>query len=118
MILRAALIGGFLLSSPAWAAGADIAPVALNSLSAPPHNLVGAPVLDQRGHLLGKVAQVQTDAAGRPDALAFKAITGQQLVVVSAAAASFDGAQVVADDSQPQIAALDTVRTASNAPGR
>jgi len=114
MILRATLIGGLLLSSAALAAGSDIAPVALNSLSAPPHNLTGAPVLDQKGHALGRVAQVQTDASGHPSALAFQTLNGKQTVVVGAAAVSFDGTQVVADDSQPQIAALETVRTASN----
>lgn len=113
MTFRAALLSSLLFVSPALADADDIAPVALNSFSAPPSNLVGAKVLDQHGHLLGRVTQVQADAGGRPAALAFKPPTGKDVVVVSAAATSFDGATVVADDSQPQIAALTRTRVAA-----
>lgn len=98
---------------PALANAGDMAPVALNSLSAAPQAIAGAPVMDQRGHLLGRVSRVQTDQNGRPDALAFTLVNSHKLVVIGAAAVSYDGTSVVADDQQPQIAALDRVRTAA-----
>jgi hypothetical protein len=101
------------LACPILANAGEMAPVALNSLSAAPHAITGAKVMDQRGHLLGQVARVQTDQDGRPSALAFTASGSGKLVVVSAAAVSYDGDLVVASNDQPQIAALSGTRVAS-----
>ena len=96
----------FFVVCPALASAQDMAPVALNSLSQAPRAILGAQVMDQHGHLLGKVEKLQTDQDGRPSALAFMPVNGTRLVVIGAAATSYDGTTVVADDQQPQIAAL------------
>ncbi len=98
---------------PALALAEPMAPVALNSLSEAPHAVVGARLLDQRGQVLGQVARVQTDAYGRPAALAFTPAGGSAMVVIGAAAVSYDGSTLVAADDQPQIAALSGTRVAS-----
>ncbi len=94
----------FLLSAPAWPQ--EMAPVALNSLSAAPAAMAAAKVLDQNGNVLGQVERVQADQYGKPSALAFHAAKTGKTVVISAAAASYDGKVIVASNDQPQIAAL------------
>ena len=91
----------------------DMAPVALNSLSSTPAGAVSARVLDQNGHVLGRATAIQTDQYGKPAALAFRAANGNT-VVIGATAVSFDGSVLVADNQQPQIAALTSARVASN----
>ncbi len=85
--------------------------MALNSLSAAPR-LTSTKVMDQNGHALGQATAVQTDEYGKPSALAFRAGNGST-VVISAAAVSFDGSAFVADNDQPQVAALSRARVAS-----
>jgi len=102
-----------LLSVPAWPD--QLAPVALNSLSVLPVKAASAKVFDQNGHLLGQVERIQADEYGKPSALAFRAAKSGKKVVISAAAASYDGNVVVADNDQPQVAALiQPQRTAEN----
>ena len=101
----AALCGLFILV-PALACAEAIAPVALNSLSAAPGNAASAQVLDQNGHLLGQAQRIQTDQDGKPAALAFRAAKDGNIVVISAAAVSYDGKSLVASNDQPQVAAL------------
>jgi hypothetical protein len=96
---------------PALACAEEMAPVALNSLSAAP-SVTSAKVMDQNGHALGQATAIQTDQYGKPSALAFRAGNGST-VVISAAAVSFDGSSFVADNEQPQIAALSAARVAS-----
>lgn len=108
MRYRIALLSGVLFAAPPMAVAQDMAPVALNGFSTPPPSLTGARITNQHGYLLGRVTQVQTDASGRPAALAFRPLDGKQVVVIGAGAVSFDGATAVADDNQPQIAALST----------
>ena len=110
--IRAMLFCG-LFMIPAGASAEDLAPVALNSLSAAPANIVGLPVLDQKGETIGKVLRMLSDQDGRPAALAFRANNGNT-VVISAAATSYDGHALVTSNDQPQIAALSSVRTATN----
>lgn len=88
-------------------------PGALNSLSSIPSGAASAKVLDQNGHALGQVTAIQTDQYGKPSAVAFRATNGNT-VVIGAAAVSFDGSVLVADNEQPQIAALSAARVASN----
>jgi hypothetical protein len=111
-LIRTAALCGLFLFLPALACAENMAPVALNSLSAVPGNAASAKVMDQNGHLLGQAERIQTDQDGKPSALAFRT-TGGATVVVSAAAVSFDGTVLVASNDQPQIAALAGVRTAS-----
>jgi hypothetical protein len=105
LIRAAALCGLFAaLSVPAW--GEGLAPVALNSLSAAPAQAASAKVLDQNGRLLGQVERIQADQDGKPSALAFRAAKDGSIVVISAAAVSFDGNVLIASNDQPQVAAL------------
>ena len=109
---QAILVCGIL--SMTTAAGAeDLAPIALNSLSSPPANIASLKVMDQNGRILGQATRIQTDQAGRPAALAFRANNGST-VVISAAATSYDGHVLVTDNGLPQIAALSSVHTAAN----
>ena len=91
---------------PTLACAEELAPTALNSLSAMPAKAASAKVMDQNGHLLGQVERVQADQDGKPSALAFRAANSGKRVVISAAAASYDGNVVVVDNDQPQIIAL------------
>lgn len=106
---RPALYGffvcGSLLLLPTLTHAEDMAPAALNSLSAVPAALSSAPLMDQSGHVLGKVDQVMTDHEGRPSALSFRASNGR-ILVVSASQVSYDGKALIASSDQPQIADL------------
>jgi len=62
--------------------------------------------------VLGQETGIQTDEYGKPSAVAFRASNGNT-VVIGAAAVPFDGTVLVADNEQPQIAALSAARVAS-----
>jgi hypothetical protein len=100
------IIFGALIVVPALAKAEDMAPAALNSFSSVPAALASAQVLDQNGHVLGKVERVQTDQNGTPSAVSFHAASTGQTVVVAAAAVSFDGRVLITSSDQPQIADL------------
>ena len=101
-----------LIGVPATAFAEDLAPVALNSLSGAPANIVSLPVMDQKGQVIGQALRVQTDQDGKPSALAFRAGDGST-VVIAAAATSYDGHALITSNDQPQIAALSGIRTAA-----
>ena len=109
------IIFGALVLAPALAHAEDMAPAALNSFSSVPAALTSAQVLDQNGHVLGKVERVQADQNGTPAAVSFKAASNGKTVVVAAAAVSFDGRVLITSSDQPQIAELvkTPTRTAS-----
>ena len=109
------ILFGALALAPALAHAEDMAPAALNSFSSVPAALTSAQVLDQNGHILGKVERVQTDQNGTPAAVSFKAANTGKTVVVAAAAVSFDGRVLITSSDQPQIAELikTPTRTAS-----
>jgi hypothetical protein len=111
-LLRTAALCSLFIVIPALACAEEMAPVALNSLSAAPGNIASAKVVDQNGRALGQAERIQTDQYGKPSALAFRAANGST-VVVSAAAVSFDGTTLVASNDQPQVAALTGARVAS-----
>lgn len=102
----------FAVMFPALALAAPMAPTALNSLSSAPH-IMGATVEDQHGKVLGQVTRVQTDQDGHPSALAFTPTGKRDVVVIGAAAVSYDGTTLVAASDQPQIAALSGTRVAA-----
>lgn len=108
---RAILLCGFTVI-PLMASADELAPVALNSLSAPPTNIASLKVMDQKGQVIGQALQIQTDQDGHPAALSFRANNGST-VVIGAAATSYDGKSLVTSNDQPQIAALASVRTAA-----
>jgi hypothetical protein len=110
-IHKAAFCSLFLVL-PALACAEEMAPVALNSLSAAPGNIAAAKVVDQNGNALGQAERIQTDQYGKPSALAFRANNGST-VVIGAAAVSFDGTLLVASNDQPQVAALTAPRIAA-----
>ena len=97
---------------PALAHAEQMAPMALNSLSAAPSLATSVRVMDQHGNVLGQAQRIQTDQDGKPSALAFRANNGS-IVVIGAAAISYDGSAFVADSDQPQVAALISARVAS-----
>ena len=100
------IVFGALILVPALAHADDMAPAALNSFSSVPAALSSAQVLDQNGHVLGKVERVQTDQNGTPAAVSFQAASHGRTVVVAAAAVSFDGRVLITSSDQPQIAEL------------
>jgi hypothetical protein len=100
----------FLLFLAAPAGAETIAPTALNSLSSAP-KVEAAPVMDQHGRVIGANPRIQTDQDGKPAAIAFTAHDGST-VVLGAAAVSYDGSVLIADNNQPQVAALNPLRTA------
>jgi hypothetical protein len=114
MLRTVAFTGAFssllFLSAPAVAQ--DLAPMALNSLSTAP-NVASRPVMDQHGKAIGTAQAVQTDASGKPSAMSLRTADGR-IIVLGAAAVSFDGRVLVADSQEPQIAALAQTRTAGN----
>ena len=95
-----------LIFAPTLVHGEDMEPSALNSLSAVPPAISAAPLLDQSGHVLGKVEQVMTDQDGKPSAVSFRAASNGRTVVVSASEVSFDGKVLITSSDQPQIAEL------------
>ena len=105
-LIRAAALCGMFVIIPALSGAEALAPVALNSLSAAPARAESAKVLDQNGRLLGQVERIQADQDGKPSALAFRAAKDGSIVVISAAAVSFDGNVLIASNDQPQVAAL------------
>ena len=105
-VFRFILIGVAITAVSSLVRAEELAPVALNSLSAPPSNIAAMSVLDQDGQVIGQALRIQTDQDGRPSALAFRAARDGRTVVVAAAAASYDGRQLVTGNDQPQIAAL------------
>jgi hypothetical protein len=114
MLRPLAFYGAFssllLLSAPAFAE--DLAPMALNSLSTAP-NVASRSVMDQHGKEIGTAQAVQTDASGKPSAMSLRTADGR-IIVLGAAAVSFDGRVLVADSQEPQIAALAQTKTAAN----
>ena len=112
---RFAALCGLFMIVPVFALADDLAPVALNSLSEPP-KLGSTPVFDQQGHVVGRVERLATDQDGKPSALSIRAAKTGQIVVVSAAAVSYDGHMLITSSDQPQIAALMAapLRTATN----
>lgn len=110
MLRTIALTSLLAFSAPAFAE--DLAPMALNSLSTAP-NIASRPVMDQHGKTIGTAQAVQTDASGKPSAMSLRTPDGK-IIVLGAAAVSFDGRVLVADSQEPQIAALAPNRTAAN----
>jgi hypothetical protein len=108
---RAIVSCGFIIL-PAMASAEELAPVALNSLSAPPPNIAALPVMDQKGEVIGQALRIQSDQDGRPAALSFRAGNGET-VVIGAAATGYDGKSLITSNDQPQIAALPATRTAA-----
>jgi hypothetical protein len=68
----------------------DFAPMALGSFTALPKNIYSAQVFDQRGSVVGSVKGIETDAAGKPDAISIQPSDGQQIMVVGAGDVSYD----------------------------
>ena len=71
----------------------DLAPMTLESYTTPPVNIDSAKVFDQRGHMVGSVKGIETDAAGKPDAISILPANGQPLMVVAAGDASYEQAR-------------------------
>jgi hypothetical protein len=87
-VLKSIVFGAALLI-PVIAGAEDLAPIALNSLSATPQDIRSARVLDQHGNYIGDVQRVATDQDGKPSAISILP-KGGRLIVVSASAVSYD----------------------------
>ena len=114
-LARTAVFCSLVAVIPGLACAQDMAPVALNSLSAAPTGIAAARVLDQQGRVLGQVERVQTDQDGKPAAVAFRAADGRGTIVLAASSVSYDGRELVAASDQPQLAGLESpaLRTAT-----
>ena len=101
MKIAASLLIAIALGSPA--AAEDLAPVALNSLTATPAKITNASVLDQTGAVIGKVKAVATDQDGKPSAMSY--VAGKNLMVIAAPAVSYDAQKniVVADTAKAAL---------------
>jgi hypothetical protein len=92
--LMIAALAPMMLAAQASAAGhgtpEELAPIALNSLPAPPRGIQAAQVFNQSGQMIGGVERVAVDASGKPSALSIRPRGGKDVVVISAAAASYD----------------------------
>jgi len=87
--------------APIMANAEDLAPMALNSLPAPPPKITSAPVENLHGQVIGRVEKVVTDPSGKP--VSVSVITPEGTKVIGAAAASYDEARnLVFTDQQVQ----------------
>jgi hypothetical protein len=104
MKLPSAFVLTVLLGTPAVAQ--DLAPVALNSLSATPAAIASAQIFDERGKAIGRFQKMVEDQDGKPAAISFVADTTGRLVIVPASAVSYDEQKniLVADTSSQQLA--------------
>ena len=85
----------------------DLAPMVLDSYTAPPKNIDSAQVFDQRGRVIGSVKGIEPDAAGKPDAISIQPSSGQPLMVIGAGDVSYDQARnVVVTAIEPRGIAL------------
>lgn len=102
-LLKAVMIGAAIFA-PVIASAEDLAPMALNSLPAPPSKITTAQVENLHGQVIGKVAKIVTDPSGKPAAISVTSPEG--IEVVAAAAASYDESRnlVFADLPVPQLA--------------
>lgn len=102
-LIKAVVIGAALLA-PVVASAEDLAPMALNSLPAPPPKITTAQVENLHGQVIGRVEKIVTDASGKPAAISVTSPDG--IRVVAAGAASYDEARnlVFTDLPAPQLA--------------
>ena len=102
-LMKTIAIGAAILV-PVIAGAEDLAPMALNSLPAPPAKITTAQVENLHGQMVGRVDKVATDQSGKPSAISV--ITPEGLKVVAAQSASYDETRnlVFTDLPAPQIA--------------
>jgi hypothetical protein len=97
-LLKVIMFGGAMVVT-VIAKGEDLAPMALNSLPAPPPNLVSAQVENLHGQVIGRVAKVATDQSGKPAAISVTTPSGT--IVMAAGAASYDEGHNLVYTDQP-----------------
>lgn len=97
-LIKAMAIGAVTLA-PATASAQDLAPMALNSLPAPPPKITSAQVENLHGQVIGRVQNVATDQTGKPSAVSV--MTADGLKVVAAQAASYDESRNLVFTDQP-----------------
>ena len=93
---------------PANEGAVMLAPMALNSMTAPPDKIATAKVVDVQGAPVGTVQKVELDGAGKPVKADIALLGGDRVVTVDAAHLSYDpGANLVtAALDRQQLAAL------------
>jgi hypothetical protein len=102
-LMKAIAVGAALLA-PVIVGAENLAPMALNSLPAPPAKIASAQVQNLHGQVIGRVEKVATDQTGKPSAISV--MTPEGITVVAAQAASYDEARnlVFTDQPMPQLA--------------
>ena len=90
---------GAVIAVPAITRAENLAPMALNSLPAPPRNIMSAQVENLHGQTIGRVAKVATDQSGKLAAISV--ITPAGTIVVAAGAASYDEGRNLVYTDQP-----------------
>jgi len=102
-LIKAVMIGAAVLA-PVIASAEDLAPMALNSLPAPPPKITTAQVENLHGQVIGRVEKIVTDPSGKPAAISITSSEGTK--VVAASAASYDEVRnlVFTDLPTPQLA--------------
>ena len=104
MDLMKAMAIGAAIMVPVLAGAENLAPMALNSLPAPPAKIASAQVQNLHGQVIGRVGKVATDQTGKPSAISV--MTPEGIKVVAAQAASYDETRnlVFTDQPAPQLA--------------
>lgn len=97
-LIKAMAVGAAMLA-PVMANAQDLAPMALNSLPAPPPKIASAEVQNLHGQVIGRVQSVATDQTGKPSAISV--MTPDGLKVVAAQAASYDESRNLVFTDQP-----------------
>jgi hypothetical protein len=70
--------------------GTRLAPMALNSLSAPPDKIAYAGVVDDKGTLVGAVQRIELDANGKPSKVEFALLGTERIVALDSSKFGYD----------------------------
>ena len=89
MTPRMAFPAALFCLTPLAASAENIAPMALNSLGMVPAKIQGAPVEDEHGAVVGRVAKIEADRTGRP-LRADVTLNGGRMVFLETATLSYD----------------------------
>ena len=79
----------FVALAPGSVLAQTIAPMALNGIGLVPPKIVGAPVEDIHGAVVGRIARIETDVEGKP-LHADVTLNGGQMVVLDPATLGYD----------------------------
>ncbi len=93
--MRFVLAASLVLIAPLAAAGENLAPMALNSLSRVPAKIIAAKVMDPEGKPIGSVLRIETDPRGKPLKVEIRLTDGRILMVDASALGYDDSANIL-----------------------